>query len=121
MGLFSRNTTHGKLNWLHLTSEKEFNDFLLESEEKPVAFFKHSTRCSISSMAKDRLENTWNLEEVVPVYLDLIAYRDVSNLMAQKLNVPHESPQLLLVKNGKCIYHASHSDIRTESLKNYII
>lgn len=125
MGLFNfgkRTSNEKKINWEQLTGEEQLEDFIQSSHDKPVAFFKHSTRCSISSMALSRLENNWNLEEeqVIPVYLDLIRYREISNKLAHELNVTHQSPQLLVVKDGKCIYHASHNQVDVEGVKQHL-
>jgi bacillithiol system protein YtxJ len=78
--------------------------------------FKHSTRCSISLMAKRRFELDWeNLPDNVPLYfLDLIKYRDLSNQVAQDFQVHHQSPQLLLIKDGECILDQSHGGISLE-------
>ena len=101
------------MNWLPLTSEQQFRDLLIESNDHSLAVFKHSTRCSVSLMAKRSLEFSWqSVAGGMPVYLlDLIQYRDISNLIAETLNVTHQSPQLIIIKNGKTVYHASHSAI----------
>jgi len=104
------------MNWLLLTNEKqlaELHQSSFDSSKKGVLLFKHSTRCSISDMALNRLERTWNLSsEILPVYfLDLIAYRALSDKIASDYGIIHESPQVLIIKNGKCIYSSSHSDI----------
>ena len=73
-------------------------------------------------MAKDRFERGWKYadEEIVPVFLDLISHRDVSNRIAQLYGIDHESPQILLVKNGKCIHTSSHSAIDAGGLAAYL-
>lgn len=78
--------------------------------------FKHSTRCSISLMAKKKFEFEWDaLPENTPVYfLDLLKYRPISNAIAEEFNVHHQSPQLLLIKDGECIYETSHGEISAE-------
>lgn len=78
--------------------------------------FKHSTRCSISMMAKRRFELDWeDLPEDMPLYfLDLITYRDLSKQVAEVFQVHHESPQLLLIKDGECILDQSHGGISIE-------
>lgn len=116
MGFFSKKNKTS-IPWINLTSVEELETAIQQSNEKPVALFKHSTRCSISSMAKSRLERSWDLSEKVDIYyLDLIAFRPVSNKIAEVLNVTHESPQIILLKDGKAIYHTSHSDISVEGL-----
>ena len=108
------------VNWLRLKANEDLDQLIQkESFEKPVLLFKHSTRCSISSMALNRLENYWDIEDdaVQPVYIDLIAYREISNKIAADLGVTHQSPQILLVKNGKCTYQASHNQIDIADIK----
>ncbi len=108
------------LNWNYVTSPEQVEAIIERSREVPCAIFKHSTRCSISSIAKFRLKNEWYFpeEEVEVYFLDLIAYRPVSQLIADTFQVQHESPQLLLIKDGTCIYHASHLDITVPALAN---
>lgn len=101
------------MKWENLTSEQQFADLL--AKESVFAVFKHSTRCSISSMAKSRLEREWNLDFPV-FYLDLLNFRSVSNLIAQQSGVEHESPQLLVFQNGEVIYHGSHSGIMVDEI-----
>lgn len=110
------------MNWLPLVTEEQLTEVSLlsqKSEIKAVILFKHSTRCSTSSMALDRLERFWKLpENEVPAYfLDLIRYRNVSDKIAQLYCITHESPQILLIKNGKCIYSASHSAISAPDIE----
>jgi bacillithiol system protein YtxJ len=98
------------MNWKNLETETELNNLVNLSFTKPQAIFKHSTRCSISIVAKNRLDkNDSNLIDFY--YLDLLLYRNLSNLVAEKWNVYHESPQVILIKNGICIYDESHSSI----------
>lgn len=109
-----------RLNWVKLEDMANLDQLIqTESFEKPVVLFKHSTRCSISSMALNRLEMDWDIdpEQAVPVYLDLIAFRAISDKIAIDLSVRHQSPQVLLVKNGQCVYAASHSEIDVEDIK----
>ncbi|CAD0008217.1 MULTISPECIES: bacillithiol system redox-active protein YtxJ [Flavobacterium] len=109
------------VNWTELTDILQLQEVEAISNEKPVVIFKHSTRCSISRMALKQFEREYDLENVVNAYfLDLIAHRDISNEIADKFNVYHESPQLILIKNGKAVYNVSHSDIDATALKNKI-
>lgn len=111
MGLFSRSTDNKKFPWIELTSEAQLNDSL---NSKDVIFiFKHSTRCSISVMAKSRFEREW----IAPdfsfqlLYLDLLNYRSVSNKIEELTGVQHQSPQLIVINSGKVIYQQSHNAI----------
>jgi len=108
------------INWQLLQDEQGLTNIVSESSQKPIAIFKHSTRCSISAMAKRRIERNWDIAEdqLSIYYLDLIRYRSVSNKIVELFDVQHESPQILLVKDGAVTFHTSHSDISVEGLKN---
>jgi bacillithiol system protein YtxJ len=100
------------MNWNKLTSLDQLAFIMEESEAQPVLLFKHSTRCSISSAALARLERSWKDDNgIKPYYLDLLAYRPISTEIAQTFGVEHQSPQALLIRNGKCIYTESHMGI----------
>ncbi|WP_066758641.1 bacillithiol system redox-active protein YtxJ [Crocinitomix algicola] len=123
MGLFGfgkQKSKENKINWVSLKDPETLNHLIVkDSFEKPVVFFKHSTRCSISSMALNRLESNWNIkdDEAVPVYLDLIQFRAISNAIAERLAVVHQSPQIIIVKEGKAVYSSSHNQIDAETIK----
>jgi bacillithiol system protein YtxJ len=101
--------------WNKLTATSQLTDLLSISENQPVLIFKHSTRCSVSSAALDRVERKWNdatdTAAVQPWFLDLIAHRDISNQIADDYEVEHQSPQVLLIHNRNCVYTATHYDI----------
>jgi bacillithiol system protein YtxJ len=101
------------MHWIPLTDEKQLDDIIAASHQKPAAIYKHSTRCSVSVMVKKSLEQQWRLsDDALPVYyLDLLKFRSVSDQIEKKLYVYHESPQLILIRDGKAVYHASHSEI----------
>jgi bacillithiol system protein YtxJ len=111
-----------RINWTSITDETQWNTALALSEHQAVVVFKHSTRCSVSSMALRMFERDWNLDEsqVKPFFLDLIAHRQISNLIAQQTRVEHESPQLIVLKGGKALYSASHQDISAQNVKNIV-
>ena len=104
--------TAGKINWIPLTDLGQLDEIVALSNEKPVAIFKHSTRCSVSRFALKQFENKFDSADAVDTYfLDLIEHRTISNEIANRFHVVHQSPQLLLIKNGKSVYNVSHSDI----------
>ncbi|MEH0157713.1 bacillithiol system redox-active protein YtxJ [Limibacter armeniacum] len=107
------------MQWHNLTTEEQIAQIKEESKAQKVMIFKHSTRCSISSMAKNRLERSWQEGEVSlkPYYLDLISYRNISNRLADEFGVLHESPQVLVIENGSCVYDNSHMGINYNELK----
>jgi len=104
------------MNWISLTDEEQLHQIKANSITKPQVIFKHSTRCSVSSMAKSRLERSVQPDEVDFYFLDLIKYRPLSNMIARDFDVYHESPQILLIKNGECVYDESHSGIAMEMI-----
>jgi bacillithiol system protein YtxJ len=102
------------MKWISFDSASQFDTILAHKGYSII--FKHSTRCSISMMAKKRFELEWNdLPTDVPLYfIDLIKHRDISNKVADVFKVYHESPQLLLIKDGECILDQSHGNISVE-------
>lgn len=112
------------MNWLTIESLADLNKAVEDSnmeEVKAVLIFKHSTRCSISSTAKFRLESKWENNEQIPTYyLDLIKYRELSNQIALDFDVYHESPQVIVLQHGKCIYHKSHLSISVNDILDAI-
>lgn len=103
------------MNWNNLTEIQQLETIKQESGVQPVAIFKHSTRCSISATALDRFERGFAKNQdhkgLKFYYLDLIAHRDISNKIAAEFDVEHESPQLLLIKNGAVTFTESHYGI----------
>jgi bacillithiol system protein YtxJ len=110
------------MNWKTIENEQAFPAVLQESAEKPVLLFKHSHRCSISAVALSRLERSWDLspEQVSTYQVNVISQRELSRFLADKLNIWHESPQVLLLKDGKCVYNASHLEISYKELTEII-
>lgn len=106
--------------WIELTGSAQLRELIEQSHEKPLIVFKHSTRCSISSMALNRFESQMDSELACCAYLDLLSFRSLSDEIAQLTGVIHQSPQLLIWKNGEVVYHASHSAIDVTEIKNYI-
>jgi hypothetical protein len=99
----------------------QIEEIITLSEQMPVIIFKHSTRCSISRMALKNFESEYDLGEKVTTYfLDLISFREVSNAIAIRFNVVHQSPQMLLIVGGKSVYDVSHSSIDAQELKSKI-
>src|SRR5688500_5203697 len=99
------------MEWIHLTDEEQLSHIIENSKQKPQVIFKHSNRCSISSVALQRLQRASQPGEIDFYFLDLIRYRALSNKIAEVFKVRHESPQVLLIKDGKCIFHESHLSI----------
>jgi bacillithiol system protein YtxJ len=106
------------MNWIELNSQGQVEQLVQDSHTAVQAIFKHSTRCFISKSVKRNFEAEWKgLGTDISVYhLDLIAHRDISNAIAATLGVNHESPQLIVLKDGKVIHHSSHQHISADAL-----
>ena len=102
------------MNWKVLEQNKQLDSIVEESKIHPIVIFKHSTRCPVSSMALSRFESDWSDDkagEITPYFLDLIANRQISNEVASRFGVTHQSPQVLVIKDGLSVYDASHNSI----------
>jgi bacillithiol system protein YtxJ len=118
MGLFSKQKA--EFPWVKLTSSEQLHELLASSETKPLVLFKHSTRCSISSMALNRFENNMDSEKATCVYLDLLAYRPLSAEIEVLTKVEHQSPQAILINNRQVIYTETHSGISAQDILKLI-
>ena len=130
MGLFdffgkkTETTTNDQkqIPWIRLTHKEQLEEIEAISKTIPVAIFKHSTSCGISRMVLRNFENDFDIDaaQLKLYYLDLLAFRDVSNEVGYKFQVIHQSPQLLVIKNGITVYHASHHNIHAGDLERYL-
>ncbi len=111
------------ITWRILTDLGQLQEIDTLSFEKPVLIFKHSTRCSISRFALKNFEKEYDFSEttLIPYFLDLLEHRAISNEIANHFNVMHQSPQILIIKDGKCIYTNSHDGIDALQLKEVIV
>jgi bacillithiol system protein YtxJ len=108
------------MEWINITDINQIND--IKQAKGYSVIFKHSTRCSVSLMAKRGFEADW---DAIPAntslyFLDLINHRDISAAIAEIFQIHHESPQTLLIKDGECILDSSHSDISAEEIAEAI-
>lgn len=120
MGFFTK--TKNTFPWTELTSIDQLNDLIEQSAEIPVLIFKHSTSCSISAMAINRFENKWTAspEACLVIYLDLLRFRAISNEIATKTGIQHQSPQAILLKNKQVVYTDSHSGIDAVTIQSLL-
>ena len=107
------------MHWIHLTDEEQLKQITSKSQIKPQVIFKHSTRCSISAVALQRLQKVSQPLDIDFYFLDLLAYRSLSNKIADVFKVPHESPQVLVIKDGECVYEESHMGISMHSIMDH--
>lgn len=109
------------MNWKVLENSNQIDEIKEASHHKLQLIFKHSTRCIISKMALKNFESDFLLNDVIDTYyLDLIAQRDISNEIAEVFAVEHQSPQILLIKNGVVVYNESHGGIDANVLKEFV-
>jgi bacillithiol system protein YtxJ len=104
------------MNWIPLISEDQIPQIADHSQTRPQVLFKHSTRCSLSSIAWNRIGKTDFGSGADYYFLDIIRHRSVSNKIAETFSVHHESPQLLVIRNGECVFEESHMGIRPDKL-----
>lgn len=109
------------MNWIALETEDTLNHLEKDSFQQTVLVFKHSTRCFISKMALRNFEQTFTALETPCYFLDLISYRNLSHQIASAFEVQHQSPQVLLIKEGKVIFHTSHENIDGETISKMLI
>ncbi|KYG79056.1 general stress protein [Roseivirga echinicomitans] len=104
--------------WNRLERLDQISEIIEESKNQTVVIYKHSTRCSISSMALNRLERNWTAEgnQLKVYYLDLIQFREISNAIAEQFRVQHESPQAIVIKNSKAVHNSSHMSIDYDAM-----
>ena len=104
-------------DWIDINDQTSLDNLVNTSFENKILLFKHSTRCSISSLAKNRIENAGDNRFIKNCYLlDLLIYRDLSNKVSTDFNITHESPQVLIIEKGKCISNFSHSNISWDNI-----
>ena len=129
MGLFDRlfgealePKNRKDLPWISLQHEMQLKTIKERSKTKPQIIFKHSTRCGISRMVLNQFEQFYNLsqDQADLYYLDLLSFRETSNAIAKDFKVYHQSPQLLVIKNGTIVNHASHSNINDIDLQDFV-
>jgi len=128
MSLFKKKVTSfdemksdSKVVWKQLTDLGELNTIVNESNNQTVVVFKHSTRCGISRMVLKQFENEIEYHDGITLYfLDLLTHRDISDAIANRFDVVHQSPQMIVIKNGVAIYNTSHESIDATELKSFI-
>lgn len=110
------------MNWIQFNQPEQLQEIVDLSHQRPCLIFKHSTSCSISSMAKYRLEQQWDFsdDKLPAYYLDLLSHRAISNQIAETLHVHHESPQLIVLHKGEVILDSSHLDISVGEIKEVL-
>ncbi len=108
--------------WHILARIEQLDDLVTQSNEIPVAIFKHSTRCGISRGVLKMFERNYKLtDDKAKIYfLDLLQNRDISNEIANRFKVQHESPQMIVIKNGVVVQHNSHHEIDASIVEKFV-
>ncbi|MGB1370285.1 MAG: bacillithiol system redox-active protein YtxJ [Flavobacteriaceae bacterium] len=124
MGLFDSFLSNNSNNWPgpKLEDIDQLNTIAEASFLKPQLIFKHSTRCSVSRFVLNDFTSSYGFSEVdfTAYFLDLLRYREISNAIANQFDVVHQSPQLLIIKDGKAIAHASHENVNKIKLTEFL-
>lgn len=107
------------MNWKAFNTLEDLEYITEKSSQQPVLIYKHSTRCSVSSLVCSRLEHAWEADpmDIQGYFLDLISHREVSNAVEDQFQVRHQSPQILIIDGGKCFFHCSHLRISHRAIK----
>ncbi len=119
---FNAQNEEHNTKWKVLDKIEQLEQIKKDSHQKPVVLFKHSISCGISGMSKHKLESDWDFtaEDLDFYYLDLINYRPISNKIASLFDVIHQSPQIIVVKDGKAVFNTSHHQISVEGIRQAI-
>ena len=102
------------------TSYDNVNSFI--DEDKPLIIFKHSYRCSLSSMALNRIENISEelSQKAKFVLVDVINQRDLSTEISRYFNIKHESPQVIFYHQNEVQFADSHLNINSSKIMDYL-
>lgn len=110
------------MNWINLERLEQIDEIMEKSNQVTCLIFKHSTSCNMSAMAKFKLEEDWgfNETELVPFMVDILQYKTISNAISERFQEYHQSPQVLLIKEGESFYEESHLDISVEDIEAFL-
>jgi len=105
-----------------LVQDHDLEQLLARSKTDPVLIFKHSTQCSISAQAYEEFTDfVEGFRDLLCGTVLVIENRKLSNMIAERFGVRHESPQALLIKEGRVVWHASHWSITSGSLSDALV
>jgi len=108
------------MHWIHLTAEDQLQKIIVKSQEKPQVIFKYSSCCHFSEVVFQRLQKTCCPGDIDFYFLDLTNYQHISEKISETLRVPHQSPQILVINAGQCIFHESHPEISLEGILQHV-
>ena len=108
------------MHWIHMNEEEQLKQIVSKSQLRPQVIFKHSTRCSISAVALQRLQKSDQPSDIDFYFLDILTNRSLSNKVAEVFKIQHESPQVLVIKDGDCVYEESHMGISMSEIIDHV-
>lgn len=121
MSWFASKGSEKNISWTPLLEAAQVDSTISKENEMPALFFKHSTRCSISSMALNRFEKEWSgSANCQLLFLDLLKFRGLSDMISERTGVVHESPQAVVVYRGEVVYQASHNGIIASEIEKIL-
>lgn len=108
------------MHWIHLTAEDQLQKIIVKSQEKPQVIFKYNSSCHFSEIVFQRLQKNCCPCEIDFHFLDLANYTHISEKVSETFGIPHQSPQILVINEGHCVFHESHPDISMEGILQHI-
>jgi monothiol bacilliredoxin len=108
------------MHWIHLTAEDQLQKIIVKSQEKPQVIFKYSSCCHFSEIVFQRLQQNCCRGDIDFHFLDLANYNHISDRVSEIFGVPHQSPQILVINEGQCIFHESHPEISLEGILQHV-
>lgn len=100
---------------------EEWNDILDQSNKEPVLVLKHSNTCPVSAKGYAEVEKFSKENPAVKVFVLIVQDAlELKQQIAEEVDIVHESPQILFLKDRKVVYSANHHDITVEKLQHSI-
>jgi bacillithiol system protein YtxJ len=109
------------MHWIHVTNEDQLQKIIVRSQEKPQVIFKYSCCCHLSEIVFQRLQKNYCRGEIDFHFLDLADHKNISEKISETFKVPHQSPQILVIVEGQCIFHESHSEISLDGIMEHAV
>jgi len=108
------------MHWIHLTDEGQLQKLIVRSQEKPQVIFKYNNHCNLSEAILTQLQKNCCPAQVDFYFLNLSTNTDISEKVSETVHIPHQSTQILLIKDGRCIFEESHSEISLEKIMEHL-
>ncbi len=121
-GKGSSETDRKGVRWIPLERKEQLKGITGRSDEVLQVIFKNSLTCGVSGMVRRSFETNLSIPEGKADLhmLHIQDNRELSDEVSRAFEIRHESPQLLLIKNGKVVHHASHGQISFVDLTEWV-